>query len=1030
MLAWTYQGFTCSDYCCNPDSYAGGAWCFVVDPASCQGTTWGVCLAIPTTTPTTTSNTLSSSLTATRRTETATITITSTTSSSAHPTASGTSTSTSTVSSTPTSTFTGTSTHSMPTSRSTSSTRSETTTATTIAVAAHGRSTDSGCPCMVAWTYQGYTCSDYCCNPDSYAGGAWCLVVDPASCQGTSWDVCRSILSTTPTTTTSDTLSFTATSFTATRRTASQTFMTATTTSSISASSIAFESSTMTSIVRSTLTNTLTATSSSSTGTSYSSTLTVATTTSNSTRSVTLEASTVTSTVTGTLSSTLIGASSSSTLTLRSTSLTTSETSATISKVVARGRNTQSGCPCMSTWTYQGYTCSEYCCNPDSHAGGAWCFVVDPASCQGATWGVCHTLLITTTTATSNTLSSTTASFTVSRWSTNLTTPIATAISGSASSTTTKLITVTSTVASTPTSALTGTSNSSTLILGSTSLSMSKTSAMSGAEINTSTDASISVFNSTLTMTPPAVSSTMTRTSSITSTTTYTSVYPSTVTPRTSTASTTTGTSTGMLSITGDMYLLVDDASAFASSLRLDSGAMNALRAGVAAPFQGLTSAMVMIRSVTSSRRLTKSRLLAGTVTVEYQLNYPAGIGLTWEELSQAPDQISAAINGNFRQASISLAVTGVTLAERHPTTTQTQTRQPSISETTTHTTTGTLTSLTKNTSQIITSQPASITRPISSTPSATHRQTSHSSPSTAGMTMPEISASVSRVSSSATIMVMSETGTLSTTTCAPSASPIAALNVNLKSAQSISPSNTASSALLSTTLLTTSQPTIAPAILEAKSTFPSALAVISLISFMFLITFLCCSRLWYKRRCLNEKNCDELGLDDLALAPAEASLEAPAEDDAKKTKELDDASSASRLHDSNISALQDVMCILIRDECQSTDLDEQAAKFTDSTDESNSNMQCSPLADDSFDQISTSFLAASGDADQCLSPRTFPTESLHLPAPPPASSLKSGKRKGGKIAQAGAGRRRRSKKDRQKAAAGTSKDTPPRLPT
>jgi len=54
------------------------------------------------------------------------------------------------------------------------------------------------------------------------------------------------------------------------------------------------------------------------------------------------------------------------------------------------GRQTTEGCPCKQLWkdTSSGGTCENYCCNPDSDAGGEWCFVEDAGSC-GKKWGYC-----------------------------------------------------------------------------------------------------------------------------------------------------------------------------------------------------------------------------------------------------------------------------------------------------------------------------------------------------------------------------------------------------------------------------------------------------------------------------------------------------------------------------------------------------------------------------------------------------------------------------------------------------------------
>lgn len=344
------------------------------------------------------------------------------------------------------------------------------------------------------------------------------------------------------------------------------------------------------------------------------------------------------------------------------------------------------------------------------------------------------------------------------------------------------------------------------------------------------------------------------------------------------------------------------------SALNSNSHAMDSLRAGVVAPFQGLTPAMMIISSVTISRRLAKSRLLASAVTVEYQLNYQAAIGLTWQDISQVPVQIAAAINEHFQKASISLAVREVTLAEPNPT----------------------------------------------------------------------------------------------TSTGASNSSQIAAVDLDLKSAQSVSPPNEASSILTSTTMSMTPQAVIGPALLATVLTFPVSLAGIIVVSFLLLSMILIFARQWYKRRHLNEIKNDNPGSED--LAPASAGASQGPEDD---TTSQSDASQACAYCLDDKSALEDVTCIMIRDEGQSTDLDSSSmADDTSSVGQSSLDTRFSPDPDRSFS-----------------STRSAPPQLVRLPALPPASPT-TDKRKAGTIAQAaGSGRRRKSKKDQLKAAAATSDD-------
>jgi hypothetical protein len=50
-------------------------------------------------------------------------------------------------------------------------------------------------------------------------------------------------------------------------------------------------------------------------------------------------------------------------------------------------RFTAAGCSCRESWTYRGETCQDGCCNPDSDAGGDWCFT--KGDCDGVNWGYC-----------------------------------------------------------------------------------------------------------------------------------------------------------------------------------------------------------------------------------------------------------------------------------------------------------------------------------------------------------------------------------------------------------------------------------------------------------------------------------------------------------------------------------------------------------------------------------------------------------------------------------------------------------------
>jgi hypothetical protein len=84
-----------------------------------------------------------------------------------------------------------------------------------------------------------------------------------------------------------------------------------------------------------------------------------------------------------------------------------------------------------------------------------------------------------------------------------------------------------------------------------------------------------------------------------------------------------------MVTLSGELFLLVDDAGAFVTSLGTAPGAMEALRTGIAAPFPGLTYDMVTIQGFNSTRRLEETRFLAGSVTILYHIQYPDGIDLT-----------------------------------------------------------------------------------------------------------------------------------------------------------------------------------------------------------------------------------------------------------------------------------------------------------------------------------------------------------------------------------------------------------------
>ncbi|CAJ1347824.1 unnamed protein product [Effrenium voratum] len=64
--------------------------------------------------------------------------------------------------------------------------------AKTVASSTAGRASTKGCECMKAWSYNGNLCSNYCCNPDNDASGAWCFVKD-MNCQQDSWGPCTPV---------------------------------------------------------------------------------------------------------------------------------------------------------------------------------------------------------------------------------------------------------------------------------------------------------------------------------------------------------------------------------------------------------------------------------------------------------------------------------------------------------------------------------------------------------------------------------------------------------------------------------------------------------------------------------------------------------------------------------------------------------------------------------------------------------------------------------------------------------------------
>jgi Ca2+-binding EF-hand superfamily protein len=59
----------------------------------------------------------------------------------------------------------------------------------------------------------------------------------------------------------------------------------------------------------------------------------------------------------------------------------------------AKGLVTTDGCECAEKWVdaASGYTCDDYCCNPDQDVKGVWCFKVDPTCGDlGLSWGTCE----------------------------------------------------------------------------------------------------------------------------------------------------------------------------------------------------------------------------------------------------------------------------------------------------------------------------------------------------------------------------------------------------------------------------------------------------------------------------------------------------------------------------------------------------------------------------------------------------------------------------------------------------------------
>jgi len=53
------------------------------------------------------------------------------------------------------------------------------------------RTTTDGCQCRKNWQTSAGKCSRYCCNVDSDPGGEWCLTVDTSCVRGQNWGYCR-----------------------------------------------------------------------------------------------------------------------------------------------------------------------------------------------------------------------------------------------------------------------------------------------------------------------------------------------------------------------------------------------------------------------------------------------------------------------------------------------------------------------------------------------------------------------------------------------------------------------------------------------------------------------------------------------------------------------------------------------------------------------------------------------------------------------------------------------------------------------
>eukprot|EP00930_Biecheleria_cincta_P073598 TRINITY_DN6087_c0_g1_i1.p1 TRINITY_DN6087_c0_g1~~TRINITY_DN6087_c0_g1_i1.p1 ORF type:complete len:2271 (+),score=336.61 TRINITY_DN6087_c0_g1_i1:83-6895(+) len=278
---------------------------------------------------------------------------------------------------------------------------------------------------------------------------------------------------------------------------------------------------------------------------------------------------------------------------------------------------------------------------------------------------------------------------------------------------------------------------------------------------STSTTVTSNTLTSTTTLTSTSKSSTVTSYSK-TSTTTSSSTVTSTKTSSSTTSATM--TSTVMVTITGELYLIVTtDAPTFVTSLNSVPGAMDALKAGIAGPFRGLMPSMVTIQNVfvTPTRRLAEWRILqGGSVTVEYQLQYPGGLLLTWQMIEQSQAALTTAINSAFQERSTGMSIIGVTLLEPDPTTTRTFTSRTS---TTSFTNTGTSSSVTHTTTGTHTSTKTSVTSTDTSTKtSATSTRTA--STVTTTETQTHTSVTVSTLTDTGTSTGTQTSGTVTTT--------------------------------------------------------------------------------------------------------------------------------------------------------------------------------------------------------------------------------------------------------------------------